>query len=401
VKENMRKKMLRKLLLRGKGRSRLWAALLSLCIGTTLLLLSVMIWWNFQELLHGKSDDDSLGSTFLTVSKRVTEQNMGKPGQTVFSPLEIDSLRKAPQVQDVGLLSSNHFPVYATLNTRLAFSTDMFLEAVPDRFIDQKPADWAWQPGSNQVPIIISSEFLNLYNYGFALSQGLPQLSEASIKSIAFNLKVGSGDMQAMYTGHVVGFSDRISSVLVPQSFIDYGNKVYGRGAVSVPSRLIVKAKDPSDKSFVQYLQQRDYTTNAEQLRWSKLRAIVEVVSGATGVLAILLMGIGTLVFILFIELTIARAQHSITLLLQIGYGPRYLSRFMIKRFLPLVLVTAIISMVLAAIAQAVSSVAIKDMNLQLSFFPGWPVWVALLVSTLILFALVGNSISRAIKNHN
>jgi len=189
--------------------------------------------------------------------------------------------------------------------------------------------------------------------------------------------------------------------VLVPQSFIDYGNKVYGRGAVSVPSRLIVKTKDPSDKAFVQYLQQRDYTTNLEQLRWSKLRAVVEVISGATGVLAILLMGIGTLVFILFIELTIARAQQSISLLLQIGYSPHYLSRFMIKRFLPLVFVTAIVSMILAAVAQAVSSVAIKDLNLQLSFFPGWPVWGALLVSTLILFALVGNSISRAIKNHS
>lgn len=393
--------MLRKLLLNSKGRSRLWAALSALCIGTTLLLLSVMIWWNFQQLLSGKNDNDSLGSTFLTVSKRVTDENMGKPNLTVFTETEIDALRNAPEVQDVGVLTSNRFPVYATLNARVAFSTDMFLEAVPDRFIDQKPQDWFWQPSSSQVPLIVSSEFLNLYNYGFALSQGLPQLSESSIKSLAFDLKAGAGDVQNMYTAHVVGFSDRISSVLVPQSFIDYGNKVYGRGAVSVPSRLIVKAKDPSDKAFVQFLQQRDYVTNTEQLRWSKLRAVVDVVSGATGILAILLMGVGTLVFILFIELTIARAQHSITLLLQIGYSPRYITRFMVKRFLPLIVATAIVSVILAGVAQAISAVQVKDMGLELSSYPGWPVWVALLISTLILFALVSNSINRAIKSHN
>jgi hypothetical protein len=396
-----RKKILGKLLLRSKkSSSRLWAALLALCIGTTLLLLSVMIWWNFQELLSGKGDNDSLGSTFMTVSKKVTDANMGKPQLTVFTETEVTALKAAPEVQDVGILTSNRFPVYATLNSRIGFSTEMFLEAVPDRFIDKKPVDWSWQESSSSVPIIVSSEFLSLYNYGFALSQGLPQLSESSIKSLAFDLKAGQGMNQMTYTAHVVGFSDRISSVLVPQSFIDYGNKVYGNNAFAAPSRLIVKAKDPSSKAFVEYLQQRDYITNAEELRWSKLRAVVEVISGATGLLAILLMGIGTLVFILFIELTIAKAQQSITLLLQLGYSPKYLASFMIKRFMPLVLITVIVSMLLAVGAQIASSILIKQMNLELPQLPGWPVWAALGVSTLILFVLVSSSISRAIRNN-
>ena len=48
-----------------------------------------MIWWNFQELLYGKTDNDSLGSSFLTISKKVTADNMSKPELTVFSPQEI------------------------------------------------------------------------------------------------------------------------------------------------------------------------------------------------------------------------------------------------------------------------------------------------------------------------
>ncbi len=393
--------MLKKLLMRTQHRSRLWAALVALCIGTTLLLLSVMIWWNFSELLYGKNQNDTLGSTFLVIGKKVTQQNMGNVNATVFRPADIDSLKKAPQVQDVGVITSNRFPVYAVMGGKLPLATDLPIESVPDKFLDNMPADWQWQPGSRDLPIIISSQFLDIYNYVFAPSQGLPQLSEASVKSISLNLKVGEGDKAEMFSAHLVGFSDRIGSVLAPQAFIDYGNKVHGKpGANEAPSQLILKAKDPSDIQFGHYLQSHDYATNSQNLRWSKIRAIVEVVTSATGVLALLLMGIGTLVFILFIELTIARAQQSLTLLLQIGYSPRYLSRFMIGRFLPMVLGTVVVSMVITIMGQTIASSMVKDQGLVLPTLPGWPVWAALAVSTGILVVLVTKSISGAIKKH-
>src|ERR1019366_7959531 len=95
-----------------RHKSRLWAALVALCIGSTLLLVSVMIWWNFRELLYGKNQNDTLGSTYLIIGKRVTEQNMGMANAIIFSQKEIDDLETAPQVQDVGVIASNHFPVY-------------------------------------------------------------------------------------------------------------------------------------------------------------------------------------------------------------------------------------------------------------------------------------------------
>jgi hypothetical protein len=275
------------------------------------------------------------------------------------------------------------------------------LESIENKFIDKMPEDWKWEPGSRSLPIIVSSQFLDIYNYVFAPSQGLPQLSESSVRSIALNLKVGEGDKAEVFSAHVVGFSDRIGSVLAPQSFIDYGNKMYGKpgnATPSGPSQLILKTKDPSDTKFADYLQRHDYATNSQNLRWSKIRAIVEVVTSATGILALLLMGIGTLVFILFIELTIAHAQHSLTLLLQVGYSPHYLSRFMIKRFLPLVFGTVLFSMIITIVAQAVTSTIVKSQGLVLPSVPGWPVWAALVVSTGILAVLVTQSISGAIK---
>jgi len=358
-----------------------------------------LIWWNFQQVLEGSSDNDSLGSTFLTIGKNVTNDMMGKPDISLFKPREIEAMRSAPQVQDMGVLVSNRFPVYATFNAGIAgFSSEMFLEAVPERLLDKKPDGWHWQPGNLTVPIILSSDFLNLYNYGFALSQGLPQLSQSSIKALAFDLKIGRGDFTQTYTARVVGFSDRINSVLVPLSFVEYGNQTYAPNVVFAPSRLIVKVKDPSDNAFISFLKSRDYTTNAEQLRWNKLRVVIGGVTSATGLLALLLMGIGTLVFILFIELTIAKAAQSLSLLLQLGYSPRYLSLFMLRRFVPLVLLALAISALLACVAQDIVADKATVMNLTLPDTPGWQVWAVLAVSASMLLLFVSRAIVRAIK---
>ena len=394
----MQYNILRKLLLQSSNRSRLWAALLALFVGNTLLLISVLIWWNFQDLLYGKDQNDNLGSTFLTIGKKVTNNNMGKPGATLFTLADIDSLNLAPQIQAVGVITSNHFPVYAMMGGNMGFATDLPLESVPDSFIDKLPADWKWEPASSDLPIIMSSQFLDIYNYVFAPSQGLPQLSESSVKSLALQLKAGPPESGETYLAHVVGFSDRISSVMAPQSFIDYGNKKHSKnGAQTLPSQLILKAKDPSDKKFIDYLSRHDYTTNAQNLRWSKMRSIVEVVSTATGILAVLLLGIGTLVFILFIELTVARAQQSIALLIEIAYSPRYVGRFMNKRFLPLVFSTLLLSAFAAITAQYIASSLAPSQGLTLHRIPGIPVWAALALSLCTLLILVVRSVSNSI----
>ena len=391
--------LLKKLLLRTQNSSRLWLAQAALFVGTVLLLLAVMIWWNFRELLYGSKQDDKLGSTFLVIGKEVTNENMGKIRATVFTPADIDSLRHVSQVQEVGIMASNHFPVYAMMGGNLAFATELPLESVPDNFIDKIPEGWQWKPGSNDLPIIVSNQFLYIYNYVLAPSQGLPQLSQSSIKAIGISIKAGLHERSETYIGHVVGFSDRINSVMVPQSFIDYGNERYGKpGLTFAPFRLILRTKDPSDKAFSDYIENHNYTTNSQNLMWSKVRSIVEVVSTATGVLSILLLGIGSLVFILFIELTIAKAGHSVTLLIQLGYSPQKLSSFMGKQFVPKIGMVVSGSMLAVCFVQLILAKVVARQGLVLPELPGWPVWAVWLASTAMLVLLVARAINAAVS---
>lgn len=374
------------------------SAWVALCIGCTLLLVSVMIWATFRELLQGRGSTDSLGSTFLTVSKSVTDASMADKKSTQLSEQDIALIRQAPQVQDVGILSPANFKVAASMGGgQLNFYTLLFLEAAPDRFMDKMPESWKWQEGDNTIPIILSRDFLNMYNYIFAPSQGLPLLSENSVKALGFTLTMGDGQHEANFRAQVEGFSDRISSVLVPQSFIDYGNKTFAGGSAAQVSRLIIKVGDPSNDAFVQFLAQNHYSTNAEQLRFNKMRAIVEAVSGATGVLALLLMGIGALVFVLFIELTLAYAQDSVQLLQQLGYSPKKLSRFLTARYIPIMLSALIVAMIIAITARYIAALKMAALQLNISLLPDAAVWIAALLSGLILLFQIRYAIKKAL----
>lgn len=395
---NNREGILKKLLLRNSKKGRLYSAWIALCIGCTLLLVSVMIWSTFQDILKGKTSQDSLGSTFLTVSKVVDDASMANKERTQIQAEDLVQIKQAPQVQDVGLLTPANFKVSASLGSGpMSFYTLLFLEAAPDRFMDQMPETWKWQEGDNTIPIILSRDFLNMYNYIFAPSQGLPLLSEQTVKALGFTLTMGEGVNQVNYRAQVEGFSDRISSVLVPQSFIDFGNKKFGANSATNISRVIIKVADPSDKNFTNFLEANHYTTNAEQLRFSKMRSIVEVVSGATGVLALLLMAIGALVFILFIELTMAQAEASVQLLLQIGYSPKKLSRFLIGKYIPIMLSALLVAVLIAMLIQFFAAQKLNNLQLHIPSIPSMYVWCAVGISTLVLLWQISRSIYRAI----
>ena len=370
-----------------------------MAIGLSLLLIAVLIWWNFNQLLHGRATEDSLSSTFLTISRKVTNENMGHPELTVFSEKEIDDLRHTPQVEDVGIVQALKPSAYMSMEIAegAGFSTVIILEAVPDRFMDKRPADWSWKPGSSTIPVILSSSFLSLYNYVFAPSQGLPQLSEETIKALPFNLAVGAGSAAVNYTARVAGFSDRITSVLVPEAFVQYANG--NQSANARASRLIVKVSDPTSTAFAEYLEAHGYVTNSELLRWSKARAIVQVVAIITGVLALLLLGISLLVFVLFIELTIARARQSVQLLQEIGYSPASLQHYLSSRFLPLLFGAIAASAAIGMLAQLAAWYFGAGSGLHFAAIPGWPMWACLLIICLLLFVQMRRAIGKALKH--
>ena len=124
----------------------------------------------------------------------------------------------------------------------------------------------------------------------------------------------------------------------------------------------------------------------------------MEVVIAATGLLGLILMGISALVFVLFMELTVARARPALQLLLQLGYQPAFLRTFMARRFVPMMLGAVAAAILLAGGAQWLVSGRLQDLQLKLPVFPGLPFWITAALSVLLLLVQVRTSVRRAMR---
>lgn len=342
--------LLQKLIKTSAGHSRFVLAVIGLSIALLLILAAVQVEMNYNDMLNSSNNKDSLAN-FLVINKEVNRDNAGA---TNLTDAEIADLKKQSFVEATGLLTPSRFKVSAeSVSKQIPFYTDFFFESVPDDFIDVTSADWKWDDKSNYIPMIVPNVFLTMYNFGFAPSQGLPQLSAEVVKNLPIKVNIrGPNGATASYYGKVVGFSDRISSVLVPQPFMDWANNKFGAaGQSEQPSRIIIKTKDPGNPILVDYLKKHGLTTDTDKTRFSKIRKTVDIVVSFSWITGAVMLLFALLIFTLFIQLTIASAKEEILLLITLGAGPKQLQRFLMKQFFPPnIFITAIVLCIIAAL---------------------------------------------------
>lgn len=358
--------LLKKIIQTGIGKGRLLMATIGLGIAMFLLLLSIQMHTDFDQLLYNQQNQNE-SVDFLVINKKITNDMMGQSEKSEFTPQEIADIKKQPFTTAFGFITANQFKVTAAAPGDLHFYTEMFFEAVPDTFIDVKSEDWKWQAGDNTIPIILPNDFLNLYNFGYALSQGLPQISQETIKALPMKITISKGLLTQEFTGRIVGFSDRITSFLVPGSFMDWANGKFGNGLTPAPSRVIIKTKDPSNPALVNYLEDKGYSTNQDKLKYSKTKVIVQTIVSVIGFFGLILLLFALLVFSMFIQVVIASCKREIQLLVTLGTAPRQLQRYLMRQFVPLYIFTAIISLVLITIVQWKAAAILAGMNLFVS----------------------------------
>ncbi len=342
--------LLKKLIRTATGRTRFAMAIIGLSVALLLILAAVQIQVNYTELLQGKQNKDSVAN-FLVLNKILTDQNIGK---AVLTQEEIDDIRSQPFTEAVGILQTSKFKASIQSSSDVfPFFTDIAFESVPDAFLDVNAKEWNWDENSTYVPIIVPGMFLDIYNFQFSLSQGLPQLTREVVKMIFFNVNVyGVDGTTRVYKGKVVGFSDRISSLLIPQSFMDHANQLYGKNIGTAPSRIIIRTKDPGHPELISYLKKKQLTTDQDKTRFSKYRQIVEMVVNITGVTGLLMFLFAMLIFSLFIQLTISSCREEIQLLITLGASPSQLRSFLMRQFFPSNIWIVLGSLLILSLAQ-------------------------------------------------
>lgn len=173
--------------------------------GMVIVLLAVQF---YRDVLPMFTQENSfLKGDYIIISKKVSTLGTIVGKQTTFSAGDIAEIEEQPFVKRVGSFLPSQFKVMAGMGLQgIKMSTDLFFESVPDAYVDVQSEEWKFNPESNVIPIIIPRNYLNLYNFGFAQSRNLPQLSEGIIGMVNLDIRlVGNGKTEQM-KGHIVGF---------------------------------------------------------------------------------------------------------------------------------------------------------------------------------------------------
>lgn len=289
-------------------------------------MLIVLLGYQFyNDVLPVFTQQDSfMKSDYLIVSKKISMATTVSGNANTFSSSEIDDLRRQPFAARVGRFSSVEYKVEAQMGIegQTILNSEIFLESVPDEFIDVPLKDWAYTAGNDVVPVILPRNYINMYNFGFAQSHSLPKISDGLVSMIDFRIFAHSGAGVKEFKGKVIGFSTRLNTILVPQAFMEWSNGVLADGRESAPNRLLLEVGNPADENITAYLDQHGYEVETDRLDAEKttyfLRMVVTIVMLIGAVISVL----SFYILMLSVYLLVQKNTEKLENLLLIGYSP-------------------------------------------------------------------------------
>jgi len=323
-----------------------WFSYVGLGIGVLLLLCSIQMYINIQQLLGSESQRKE-GSDFISISKTITNETMGQLEKNLFNANDIKDIAGKPFIEGVSPLTANRFRVQLSAGDIIPFSTDMFLESLDNNFIDTVPPNFTWKEGQDYIPIVFSSDFLEIYNV-FAPGYGLPQLSaETASQVVVFITCYGQNGEKQTFRGSIVALSDRVNSIIVPKNFLDWANNKFGNATDVKASRLYIKTKDANNPDFLNYLQQKNYKVNKDKTKFGRVKQVLQGIFSGLGIFGLLVVILALMLFSFYLQLMIARSKDNLQLLLMMGYSPNWLSKNVSKQFIPVYILVVLFALAL------------------------------------------------------
>ena len=311
-----------KLLRKNLSTAQLAGFILSNFIGLVIVTAGLQLFLDIRTIWN--DEDSFIKKDYLIVNKTVTSANTMGGAAAQFTPSEIRQLREQPWVRSVGEFANLDYRISASIEQNgRGMSTFMFFESLPDEYVDVAKSQWTYAPGSPQVPIIISKDYLTLYNFGFATSAGLPQLSEKLMSSIPMSLTIypANGSPSVAMQGRIVGFSNRLNTILVPQSFMEWSNRRFGNPQESAknPARLIVDVSDPGSPAINSYLAEHNLETAGDK-KSSQASYLLNVITTIVLAVGVVITLLSFFILMLSISLLMQKNREKLHELLMLGY---------------------------------------------------------------------------------
>lgn len=294
-------------------------------------MLIVLLGYQFyQDVVPVFTAEDSfMKQGYLIVSKKMSTAGTISGRTNKFDHAETDELKSQKFVTKLGVFTSTNYKVLAntSVNGVNIANTELFFESIPDDFVDVDKSRWQYKPGDRVVPIILPKTYLTMYNFGFAQSHSLPKLSEGLVGMIDFRLFIQGNHHEQSFQGKVIGFSSRLSSILVPQSFMDWSNHYFSPDQNSEPTRLILEVGNPSDMAISKYFDKKGYELEDDKLNSEKSIYFLKLVVSMVMVVGLIISVLSFYILMLSIYLLVQKNSDKLENLLLIGYSPKAVAK--------------------------------------------------------------------------
>lgn len=298
-------------------------------IGMCIILLAIQFYLDINPVLTGK--DNLFKEDYLTVTKKIGTLTGLTTKSNGFFQEEIDDLKQQGFVNDVGAYTPSQYNVFTGFSSQVVtdgFNTEMFFESVPDKFIDVQSDEWHFSPVDDVVPIILPKNYLDLYNFGFAEASSMPRISEELIGMIRLDITIyGKSGQRKQLKGSIVAFSNRINTILVPESFMIWANRNYGNNTSTRPSRLIVEVNNIADPGLAAYFKDKGYEISGENTTASKMSFFLKIIVSIVAAVGIVICVLSFFILVLSIYLLLEKNMGKLRTLRLIGYTRSFVSR--------------------------------------------------------------------------
>lgn len=321
-------KLLWRLLRKNISASQIIGYALANLIGLAIVLCAVRFYGDVRSAFD--SEDSFVRKDYLVISKQVSTLNtIGVGAQTTFSDKDISRLEGQPWVRNVGEFTAANFNVYMSVELGgRGMSTYMFFESIPDNFLDISPDDWKFDKDNPEVPIIMSKDYLTLYNFGFAASRNMPQLSETVMARVPLSITISGNGQTRTLPGRIVGFSSRLNTLAVPEQFMEWANQTFADPEqLPEPSRLIVEVNTPGDPAIDKYMKKHGYEIAGDKGDNSRANYFLTLVTAIVIAIGAIISLLAFFILMLSIFLLLQKNKQKLHDLMLLGYSPAQAAR--------------------------------------------------------------------------
>ena len=291
--------------------------------GMMIVALSVQFYKDIAPIFT--EGDSFIKKDFIIVTKKISTLGSITGASNSFSEDDINEVKSQSFARNVGSFMPSQFSVTAGFGMQdsdFHMATEMFFESVPNDYVDVNLQKWHFDENSHSIPIILPRNYLNLYNFGFAQSRSLPKLSEGLMGMIKLDVAIRGNNRIEKYKGNIVGFSNRLNTILVPEEFMTWANKAFAPDKEVQSSRLIVEVKNPADEKIAQFFQKKGYETEDNKLDAGKTTYFLKLITGIVLAVGLFISVLSFYILMLSIYLLLQKNTTKLENLLLIGYRP-------------------------------------------------------------------------------